>query len=118
MPDFIAAHWEEICRTHLPYTVIDGISFLPAQRWWGTDVKGIPVELDLVAMSPDKKHLLIGECKWSELSNPSSIFKTLREKTTNLPWIKPFEVHFALFAKSFSKISGNFNLILPDMLIY
>ena len=62
--------WEHLCRQFVSGNEIDGIAYGMASRWWGKifpdDSKaGKMAELDVVAESFDKRHILIGECKWT-----------------------------------------------------
>ena len=43
--------------------VIDGIEWTPGSRWWGAGTDKIPLEVDVIAQSTDKKSLLVGEVK-------------------------------------------------------
>lgn len=62
--------WEHLCRQYVSGNIIDGIVYNMASRWWGKifteeNKEGAMVELDVVAESIDRKHILIGECKWT-----------------------------------------------------
>lgn len=42
--------------------------------------EGTMIELDVVAESFDKKHILIGECKWTNKEDAQRLARTLSEK--------------------------------------
>ena len=70
MPKFVGDCWENLCRNFVGGNETDGILYNKASRWWGKvftadQPDGEMVELDVVAESFDKKHILIGECKWT-----------------------------------------------------
>ena len=74
------------------------------------------VELDVVAESLDKKHILIGECKWTHNDSADRLMAALHEKAKYLPFIKRGqEVHLVLFLKEQSScMTGNVRIVLPD----
>ena len=58
------------------------------------------VELDVVAESIDKKHILVGECKWTHDEDADRLMDVLAQKAKYLPFIKKGqEVHLVLFLK-------------------
>ena len=104
--------------------VIDGIVYNLASRWWGkifpSDCKeGKMVKLDVVAESIDKKHILIGECKWTHDDDADRLMDVLAEKAKYLPFIKKGqEVHLVLFLKeSPRKMTKEMKIILPEDVI-
>ncbi|MEE0669455.1 DUF234 domain-containing protein [Prevotella sp.] len=50
LPQFIDQCWELLCREYVSGNILDGIAYNVASRWW------------------DKKHILIGESKWTHKS--------------------------------------------------
>lgn len=59
------------------------------------------VELDVVAESLDRKHILIGECKWTNKEDALRLINSLEAKIKYLPFIKRGQsVHTILFLKS------------------
>lgn len=46
------------------------------------------VELDVVAESLDKKHVIIGECKWTNREDALRLVSRLEAKIKYLPFIK------------------------------
>lgn len=119
-PQFAGDCWEHLCRQYISGNVIDGIVYNVASRWWGkifpegkTDEEMI--ELDVVAESLDKKHMLIGECKWTTKEDASRIIKSLEEKVKYLPFIKRGQkVHLALFLKKEPTNRGHEMIFLPS----
>ncbi len=105
LTDYVGHHWEILCRRAISGAVIDGIVYGEAQRWWGTvydkqKKKGEQKEIDVVAMSLDRKHLLFGECKWTGSDYAERLLDELKEKTRNLAFIDEVEeIHFKLFLR-------------------
>jgi len=99
-PDqYISRIWEELCRNAVPALNINGISFSPAQRWWGTGPDKKPLEIDIVSESADKSTLLIGEAKWTDRDPPEKVFHNLKAKARNLPFVQNRKLLFVLFLK-------------------
>ena len=105
LPQFIGQCWELLCREYVSGNIIDGVAYNVASRWWGKifppeDKDGKMVELDVVAESIDKKHILIGECKWTHDEDADRLMDILEKKAKYLPFIKKGqEVHLVLFLK-------------------
>lgn len=96
---YVSSEWENICRQSIPMQPINGINFDIAGRWWGSNIKKEPVELDIVSESVNKEYLLIGECKWSKINDCSAILYQLKQKAVLLPFAKGKKVITILFAK-------------------
>ncbi len=102
---YVSLCWEELCRNYVSGNLIGGIPYNMASRWWGKifpleKKEGRMVELDVVAESFDKKHILIGECKWTRQEDADRLFYELKQKVQYLPFIKSNQtVHLALFLK-------------------
>ena len=86
---------------------INGIDFDIAHRWRGTNLKNEPMELDVVAESTDKKYLLVGECKWSKITDAASLMKKLEQKAALLPLAKGKKVITVLYVKETSEVTSN-----------
>lgn len=104
MPSFVGECWENLCRKFVGGNVIDGVLYDKASRWWGkvfTDEnsEGEMIELDVVAESFDKKHILIGECKWTGAEDAERLYYRLQHIVKALPFVKRKQVHIALFTK-------------------
>lgn len=68
LPELTGYWWERLCRAAVIGNTIRGVIYSEARRWWGqvlVDGEYKEVKLDAVAESLDKKHILIGECKWT-----------------------------------------------------
>jgi uncharacterized protein len=105
LPGFTSFTWEELCRKSAPFITGD-IEFGPASRWWGKGIDGIPMEIDVVAESADKKTLLIGEAKWTEETDIDSEIINLAGKISNFPLARGKEIVRVLFLKNKPGISS------------
>ena len=121
LPQFIGQCWELLCRQFVSGNIIGGIAYNVASRWWGKvfpqdTPDGRMVELDVVAESIDKKHILIGECKWTHDDDANRIMEQLKAKTQNLPFIKRGQtVHRVLFMKEHPAHSSNdISILYPE----
>lgn len=100
--------WESLCRDFVSGNTIDGIMYQMAHRWWGKvvakDKDGndaiLTVEIDVVAESFDGKHLLLGECKWTNKEDAVRLTHKLQEIIPKLPFIKKQQIHLCLFLKN------------------
>lgn len=116
---YVAHCWEELCRNYVSGNVIDGVVYNKASRWWGDimndDEKIMPVELDVVAESIDKRHLLIGECKWTDKEDAQLLKNRLDTILRHLPFKKRFqEVHVCLFLKKSPSNASGVRVFLPE----
>ena len=76
------------------------------------------VELDVVAESLDKKHILIGECKWTESEDDVSLHHKLQGITQYLPFVKKNQtVHIFLFTKVRPEHYDPARVLLPEDVI-
>ncbi len=107
LPNYVSFEWENLCRRSIPMKPINGIDFDLAHRWWGTNLNNEPMELDVVAESTDKKFLLVGECKWSKITDKASLIKKFEQKAALLPLAKGKKLITVLFAKETTSISAN-----------
>ncbi len=118
MQSFVGECWESLCRRFVRGNTIDGVLYDKASRWWGKvftndNPEGEMVELDVVAESFDKKHLLIGECKWTATEDAQRLHNRLQSIATALPFAKRKQVHIALFTKTLPLHSENKTVFLP-----
>lgn len=103
---YVGDIWESLCRQYVSGNILNGITYKVASRWWGKVVNPETqqtemVELDVVAESLDKKHLLIGECKWTNHEDTNRLVRRLQILAHALPFIKQGKkVHLALFLKT------------------
>jgi len=111
---FVSSEWENLCRRSVPFAPINGIEFGPAQRWWGINTDKKSMELDVVAESTSGNHLLVGECKWSEITNPNSLLKKTEQKGETLPFAKNKIIIPVLFARNTPEPGPAQNIFTPD----
>ena len=103
---YVGDCWEHLCRQYVSGNIIDGIAYNMASRWWGKifteeNKDGKMIELDVVAESIDRKHILIGECKWTNKEDAQRLASSLEAKIKHLPFIKKGQsVHIILFLKN------------------
>ena len=95
----VAEVWEWLARDSVPHLTLHGIEWNPASRWWGRGVGGAPLEIDVVAESADRRHLLVGEVKWTDRADPERILAELMHKAERAPFRKGRHVHHALWLK-------------------
>lgn len=102
---FVGDCWENMCRRFVSGNAIDGVVYGMASRWWGKifspdNKDGQMVELDVVTESLDKKHILIGECKWTGDEDAGRLINGMRQCADYLPFVKKGQtVHFVSFLK-------------------
>lgn len=104
MTSFVGECWENLCRKYVSGNVVEGILYDKASRWWGkvfTDdcPEGEMVELDVVTQSFDKKHILIGECKWTGTEDADRLNAWLQSIAKALPFAKRKQIHIVFFTR-------------------
>ncbi len=119
MQSFVGECWENLCRRFVSGKVIGGVLYDKASRWWGKVFpadcpEGEMVELDVVAESFDKKHVLIGECKWTGTEDAQRLYDRLQALAKSLPFVKRKQVHIALFTKVVPLHNGEKMVFLPE----
>ena len=115
--DFVALHWERLCRNAVSGNRLLDSTWGMASRWWGTVIENNEkktIELDVVAESTDKRKMLIGECKWTEGENAMLLFRELETKAKSLPFVKGKEVVLTLFLKHPSLDGITSHVFLPQ----
>ena len=95
----VAEVWEGLARDSVPQLKLHGIAWNPASRWWGPGVDKAPLEFGVVAESADRRHLLFGEVKWSDRSDPERLAAELIRKAQRAPFRDGRRVHYALWLK-------------------
>jgi AAA+ ATPase superfamily predicted ATPase len=116
---YVGLCWEKLCRNYVSGSTIGGVTYKIASRWWGKifpdgGKDGEMVELDVVAESFDKKHLLIGECKWTKEEDAGRLADKLLKIVPYLPFIKRGQkVHIVLFLKEPPLHQGENCVFLP-----
>ncbi|NJO70432.1 MAG: DUF234 domain-containing protein [Bacteroidetes bacterium] len=96
----IAECWENLCRLAVPFLEVDGKRFDIASRWWGTTRDKQICEFDILAESLDQKHLLIGECKWSNSGDIDKQLNELKTKALKLPFIDNYQLIIVVLQNS------------------
>ena len=116
---FVADTWERVCRRAVPLLEIDGLTFQPAGRWWGTVGKMNHIEIDVVSESTDKSAILVGECKWTTGENADRLLSELVHKATKLPFLNGRRIIPVLFLKEkYKRIETSDTTVLyPDDVI-
>jgi uncharacterized protein len=100
MPDFIGTHtWEEVCREWVLRASNRGeLPLYPdeVQSAWSKDVN-----IDVVGLNRMQRHLILGECKWTQGPMEVSVIKGLVEKSRlAMPDEGDWQVYFLGFSKS------------------
>jgi hypothetical protein len=95
---------------------INGVTYNVAARWWGNVSRNEMIEIDVVALSTDKKSILVGECKWNNISDSYALIANLIEKARKIPVVKGKEIVPILFVKD-CKTKNNNVLLAEDILI-
>lgn len=119
--DFVATHWERLCRNAVSGNRLLDTQWNLASRWWGTVIMNNEkkaIELDVVAESVDRQKILIGECKWTNEENAAHLLHELETKASALPFVKGKEVVFALFLKHPPYDGMTDHVILPQDVIH
>jgi uncharacterized protein len=114
LPNYVSFEWENLCRRSVPMQSINGIDFDIAHRWWGTNLKNEPMELDVVSESIDKKYLLVGECKWSKITDTKPLIKNIEQKAGLLHVAKGKQVIVVLYVKETTDKGISSNIFLPS----
>ena len=109
---YVSKYWERLCRKTVSGCTMNGLTYNVAARWWGNVSRDEMIEIDIVAQSTNKKSILVGECKWSKISDGDALIANLIEKAKKLPFTKGKEIVPALFVKE-CKTTNN-NTLLPN----
>ncbi len=125
LSQYVGECWERLCREYVSGNVIDGIPYNMADRWWGKifpegNKEGEMIELDVVAESIDKKHILIGECKWTSAEDAKRLMLRLERVKSLLPFVKRGQtIHLCLFLKEPAVNSEEYHnqIYLPEHIL-
>ena len=113
---YVSLQWERLCRDAVTGNLVGGVLYGKARRWWGTVLneggKPEPMEFDVVAESIDKKHLLVGECKWTARENAAQLTAELLRKARLLPFAENHVLVPVLFLKNAPEDTGA-HVLLP-----
>lgn len=88
---YVSQVWEDMVRDSIPYSNIMSKEWTIAKRWWGKDNTGMPLEIDLISESTDKKSILIGEIKWSNKPDFERIQERLIKISQSLLFVQNYE---------------------------
>ena len=114
--NYVSEQWEKLCRDYVQTNKIANIQFENPARWWGNISKNEMFEFDIVAISPDKKNLLVGECKWSDkVLNEKKLLEEITQKAEKVPSFQNKTVVPVLFLKQNKHKSKN--ILLPKDII-
>ena len=118
--EYVSMHWEKLCRDAVTGNLVNGVVYGRARRWWGPvlneDKRPEQIELDVMAESLDKKHLLVGECKWTTQENGRQLTADLVRKASLLPFARNYTIVPVLFLKNIPKDDVG-NAMLPKDII-
>jgi uncharacterized protein len=112
--NYVSVEWENLCRKCIPMEAIEGRNFDIAYRWWGTNENNKLMELDVVSESIDKKYLLVGECKWSKVTDSKRVFDELVKKAKTLSFSKGKKIMPIIFVKEAWERKIGSNIYLPE----
>lgn len=121
--EYVGDCWEHLCRQYVSGNIIDGIAYNMASRWWGKifteeNKDGEMTEFDVVAESIDKKHILIGECKWTNREDALRLVNSLEAKIKYLPFVKKGQsVHIVLFLKNEPRNINAARILYPEDIV-
>ena len=74
----VAAVWEDLVRRHWHQMAMDGLEWEAAGRYWeGRKDKGM--EWDAVSVTVDRRHAMLGECKWRGDVTSRDLSRLVRE---------------------------------------
>lgn len=117
---YVSMWWEKFCRDAVTGNIINGILYGKASRWWGNVItaEGLhrQIELDVVAESIDGTHLLVGECKWTNHSDATSLIESLYEKAKLLSFAKNKKIVPILFLRQADTLSNSHVMSPSDVI--
>ncbi|MDE7466001.1 MAG: ATP-binding protein [Muribaculaceae bacterium] len=118
--EYVARHWEHLCRECVSGNKLFDYMWKDAARWWGSvkiDNTIYPMEFDVMAESLDGSALLVGECKWTNPEIAGELHKKLLEKAGRLSFAQNKEIIPVLFLKYPPKdadIVSSLNILYPE----
>ena len=121
--EYVARHWENLCRDAVSGNKLFGYRWKEASRWWGSipakeKSKYKEMEFDVIAESTDGKALLVGECKWTNPEIASELHSKLKEKAMHLPFAHDKEIITVLFLKNKPKDKEtDIRILFPEDII-
>lgn len=100
LDEFIGKHtWEELCREWVLRAgnreLLSLVPETPGSLW------NKQAQIDVAAVSPEEKKILLGECKWTEKPIDGAVMRGLIERVRKLmPTTKQWEVSLCYFSKT------------------
>lgn len=94
----VAAVWESICRRQWHHIGFQGLEWEPAGRYWAGRGSS-ESEWDVVAVSADRRHVFLGECKWLRAATSAKlrgVIQTIRKRPIP-PLPGQPDVHLGIF---------------------
>ncbi|MHA1594792.1 MAG: ATP-binding protein [Candidatus Baldrarchaeia archaeon] len=119
LQEFVAPVFEEICMEALKILNLKNklpTRFLQFGKWWNRGE-----EIDIVALDPRTKCMLVAECKWSTKPVSASELGRLVEKAELVEWMndtrKTFYAYFSSggFTKSAYSVAQEYNIFTFDL---
>lgn len=118
--EYVSMQWERLCRDAVTGNLVGGVLYGKARRWWGSvldgDGKPEKIELDVVAQSLDRKHLLVGECKWTTGEDTEKLTGELLRKASLLPFAGNCTIVPVLFLKTAGKRHSGTTMLPEDVI--
>lgn len=96
--EFASEAFEEVCRQYLVRLRYAGkLPFRPTVlgRWWEKNT-----EIDIVAADHERRHCLVGECKYRNEKVNLKVLRSLQAKCAHLPVHDDTVFHYWLFSRS------------------
>ena len=96
--EFASEAFEEVCRQYLIRLRHAGqLPFRPTVlgRWWEKNI-----EIDIVAADHERRHCLVGECKYRNEKVNLKVFRSLQAKCAHRPVHDDAVFHYWLFSRS------------------
>lgn len=114
----VAEVWEDLARQSVPFLDLGSHQWGAAGRWWGVGMDGAQIELDVVAQSLDRKHVLVGEAKWSGGEvKVDRLVHQLRARAAQAPFVRGRKVTFCVWLKRPVRIHDDVQVITPDRVL-
>jgi hypothetical protein len=97
----VAAVWDELVRRSCHRMAADGMEWEAAGRYW-EGRKDTGIEWDAVSVTLDRRHAMLGECKWCRKMSKRDLARLVRQvKSRARPSILPTQtIHEAIFLPS------------------
>ncbi|MDE0218612.1 MAG: ATP-binding protein [Spirochaetaceae bacterium] len=113
---FFGACWEELCRASVPWIPGFDPPYGAGSAWSPTG--GKQADVDVVALSLDRKSLLLGECKWSDRKRQfdlDAIDRRLRQTGERIPAARGKRIVTSCWLGGTAQTTGRIDrLLTPD----